>query len=353
MRRLFFAILLAGVVAVPLRADIIQQILFKVNGEIFTKTNLEERQIQALRERNLQFNPADTQNDDRLKQALLEVTPGIVANTIDEMLLLQRGRELGYELSDEQFQQILENIKKENKIETDAQFQAALDQEGLTLAAFRSQVERQLIISRVQQVEVMPKLTISEEEARAYYDGHREEFRTQATVTLREILVKVDNPQPDAVNVAADEEARAKIDAIGRRLEAGEDFTKVAGEVSDAASKANGGLIGPLNRSEINPTFLTTLDAMKPGDVTEPIRTSQGYQLLKLEAVTTAEVQPFEQARDLIADKVYGEKQRAEFDTYLTKLRSQAIIEWKNEDLKKLYDQYLEKRKVAAVSGHQ
>jgi len=351
MRRLLFAILLAGVSAASLRADIVQQILVKVNGEIFTKTDLEERQVQALRQRNLQFDPADVQNDERLQQALLEVTPGILADAIDEMLLLQRGRELGYQLSDEQFEQILDNIKKENKIETDAQFQAALDQEGLTLATFRSQVERQLIISRVQQVEVMPKLSISEDEARAYYDAHPEAFKTQATVTLREILVKVEGTQADAVNVAADEAARAKVEAVRKRIEAGEDFAKVAGEVSDAPSKANGGLIGPLNREEINPGFLATLDAMKPGDITDPIRTSQGYQLLQLESETKAELQPFDQARDLIADKVYGDKQRAEFDSYLAKLREQALIEWKNEDLKKLYDQYIEKRRTTAASS--
>ncbi len=351
MRKLLFTILLAGVAATSLRADIVQQILVKVNGEIFTKTDLEERQVQALRERNLQFDPADAQNDERLKQALLEVTPGIMANVIDEMLLLQRGRELGYQLSDEQFEQILDNIKTENKIETDAQFQAALDQEGLTLTAFRSQVERQLIISRVQQVEVMPKLSITEEEARAYYDAHPEAFKTQATVTLREILVAVPSAQPGAVNVAADEAALAKIEAIRKRLDAGEDFATVGGEVSDAPSKANGGLIGPLNREEINPSFLVTLDALKPGDITDPIRTAQGYQLLQLESETKAELQPFEQARDLIADKVYGEKQRAEFDSYLTRLREQALIEWKNEDLKKLYEQHIQNRRTTAASG--
>lgn len=351
MRRLLVAIVLAGVAATPLGADIVQQILVKVNGEIFTKTDLEERQVQALRERNLQFDPADAQNDERLKEALLEVTPGILASAIDEMLLLQRGRELGYQLSDEQFEQILENIKKENKIETDAQFQAALDQEGLTLAMFRTQVERQLIISRVQQAEVMPRLSISEDEARAYYDAHPEVFKTPATVALREILVRVESTQPGAVNVAADEAALEKIEAIRKRLEAGEDFATVAGEVSDAPSKANGGLIGPLNREEINPSFLETLDAMSPGDVTEPIRTAQGYQLLQLESKTESELQPFEQARDLIADRVYGDKQRVEFESYLARLREQALIEWKNEDLEKLYDQYLEKRRTTAVSG--
>lgn len=352
MRTFLASLLLAGVSALPLRADIIQQILVKVNGEIITKTDLEERQIRALRDRNLQFNEANLGSDETLKQALMEVTPPILANAIDEMLLVQRGRELGYRLTDEQFAQILDNIKKENRIETDAQFQAALDQEGLTMAAFRRQIERQLLISRVQQIDVMSKLTISEEEARKYYDAHPDEFRSESTVTLREILVAVESIKAGAVNVAADEAAQEKAEALRARVLAGEDFATIAAEFSDAASKANGGLIGPINREEIAPAFLKMLDGMAPGDVSEPIRTTRGYQILKLESATTAELQPFEQARDLIADKVFGEKQQVEFENYLVKLRSQAIIEWKNQDLKKLYDQYMAKT-LPAASSHE
>jgi peptidyl-prolyl cis-trans isomerase SurA len=350
MKKVLLALLLAGVPTTLLAADIIQQILVKVNGEIITKTDLEERQVDVLRQRELQFDRSDLENDETLRQVLLEVTPRILANAIDELLLIQRGRELGYRLTDEQFQQILDNIKEENNIETDAQFQAALDQEGLTLEAFRAQVERQLIVSRVQQAEVMPRLSISEDEARSYYEGHIDEFTSKPTVTLREILVRVESLEPDAVNVAADEEARAKIEAVRTRLLAGEDFVTLVAEASDAASRANGGLIGPLNVDEINPTFLIVLDTMSPGDITEPIRTTQGYQLLKLESRTGAEVQPFEDARDLIADKVFEEKQRAEFEKYIAKLREQAIIEWKNEELKKLYDQYMQAA-AASVSS--
>ena len=327
--------------SLPVRADIIEQILVKVNGDIITKTDLEKRQIRALRERNLQANPADLQNDETLKKVLLEVTPQILVSAIDEILLVQRGRELGYRLVDEQFKQIIENIKKENKIETDAQFQAALDQEGMTMEEFRRQIERQLLVSRVQQNEVAPKLSINEEEAKRYYDQHPQEFTSSPNITLREIIVNVATLKPGEVNVAADEEALEKVKQIGARVTAGEDFGKVAAEVSDAPSKANGGLIGPINRSEVSPAILTLLDGMKPGDVTEPIRTQRGYQLLQLEAATEATVQPFDQVRDLIADKVYDEKARVEFGKYLEKLRAQAIIEWKNADLKKLYDDRL------------
>jgi len=77
-------------------AEIIEQILVKVNGEILTKTDLEQRQVQAIRSKGIQ--PGD---DAAMKKAIEEVTPEIVANAIDEMLLTQQGKELGYKLSDE------------------------------------------------------------------------------------------------------------------------------------------------------------------------------------------------------------------------------------------------------------
>jgi peptidyl-prolyl cis-trans isomerase SurA len=348
MKRILTTVLLVGVAALPLRADILEQILVKVNGDIITKTQLEAQQVRALRQRNLPYDEKDLQGDDAtLKKALVEVTPEILVNSIDEMLLLQRGRELGYKLSDEQFKQILENIRKENKIETDAQFQQALDQEGLTMEQFRHQIEQQLIISRVQQVEVMPKLSISEEEAKRYYDTHKTEFMGESTVTLREILINVPTLKPGEMNVAAEEEAKAKAEAIRARVMRGEDFAKVAGEVSDAPSKANGGLIGPIKTADIDPNVLKILDELKVGDITQPIRTPRGFQILKLEAETKGDLQPFDKARDLIADKVYAEKQRTEMAKYIEKLRDQAIIEWKNEDLKKMYDDYLASHKIA------
>ena len=63
-------------------------------------------------------------------------------DAVDELLLLQRGKELGYTMTDEQFKSIVENIKKENKLEDEAQFEAALKQEGMTMADLRKQLER-------------------------------------------------------------------------------------------------------------------------------------------------------------------------------------------------------------------
>src|SRR5439155_23470775 len=123
-----------------------------------------------------------------------------MVDAVSEMLMVQRGKELGYKLTDEQFKSIVDNIRKENKLDSDEKFKAALKQENMTEADLRRQIERNVLVSRVQQVEVFGKIGITEDEARVYYDTHLQEFTTPATVTLREILISVPN-DGNTVNV--------------------------------------------------------------------------------------------------------------------------------------------------------
>jgi parvulin-like peptidyl-prolyl isomerase len=339
-RKLAIPALVLGLVAVgtSIRGEIIEQIIVKVNGEILTKTELENRQITALRQTGQQIDPKT--DDAQLRKMLDQITPQLLVNTVDEMLLVQRGRELGYRMADEQFNSVLDNIKKDNKIESDEQFQAALKAENMTLADLRKNLERQMIVSRVQQNEVMSKIAVNDEEARAYYDAHRAEFTTPRTITLREILVNVPGDGQN-INVGRDEEARGKITSIRQRAMNGESFEKLAADLSDAPSRTNAGLIGPLSISDLSPDLQKLLEPMKAGDITQPIRTPRGYQVLKLESATTAETKSFDAAREEISNRVFTDKRRDEFEKYLQKLRAQAIIEWKNAEVKKAYDQGL------------
>ena len=337
------AFVIVTALVVPMRAQILEQVLVKVNGDIITKTDLETRQIAALRERlNSPVDAAALKNDEALKKALLEVTPDLLVAAIDELLLMQLGREKGYKLQDEQFQGWMKDMREKNNLQDDAKFQAALKQEGMTIDDLRKQVERGFLMQRVQQDEIGQKLQITEEEARQYYLAHKNEFVEPSSVTLREIFIEVPTTTQggeEGVRVGAEDEAKKEADATRARIAAGEDFGKVAAEVSDSASKANGGLIGPLPLSDISEGLRKTLEAMKPGEVTQPTRTAKGFQIIKLEAMKSAEPQPFEAVRDLVADKVYDARQQTEMRKFSARIRSQAIIEWKNQDLKKLYEQ--------------
>ncbi|HUR96811.1 MAG TPA: peptidylprolyl isomerase, partial [Pyrinomonadaceae bacterium] len=169
----------------------------------------------------------------------------------------------------------------------------------------------------------------------------RAEFTSPQTVTLREVFVAVPG-DGTTLNVGRDEEAREKAEGIRRRALAGDSFEKLAADLSDAPSRANAGLIGPLNLNDLSQDIRDLIAPMKPGDVTAVLRASKGYQILKLESVSAPEVMPFDKAREEISNRVFTDKRNEEFQKYLVKLRGQAIIEWKNQDLKKAYDRGLQ-----------
>lgn len=324
---------------------ILEQVLVKVNGEIFTKTDLEQRQIEALRTANRQVNnPGDLKNDASLKAALVELTPGLIVDAIDELLLVQRGKELGLQPNATQLKDTVERIKKQNNITTDAQFRTALQQSGMTYEEFEKNLEKEYTKERVKQQEIMTKIQLTEEESREYYRTHTKEFEKPAAISIRDIFIAVPTSVQGGqvvTNVAADDETAKKIADIRARLLKGEDFTKLVAEFSESPSKANGGLIGPINISELAPQVHELLDKMKIGDVSEPIHTPTGYQLIKLETRTAPTPEAFEAVRDDIANRIGSSRMDAEQKKYIDRLRAQAIIEWKNDELKKLYDRKL------------
>ena len=346
---LLVAVAFAAARAEVARAEVIEQILVKVNGEIFTKSDLEARQVSVLRQQlgqqvDLKSDPTDAQ----LRKMLDDVTPDLIVSVVDEMLVVQRGKELGYKLSDEQFQSVLANIKKDNKIDSDEQLQAALKQENLTMADLRRNLERQMLMQRVQQNEVLGRIAVSQEEARKYYDAHQSEFTKPQSITLREILVSVPG-DGTRINVGLDEEARDKANQIRQRALAGESFEKLAADLSDSPSRANAGLIGPFSVSDLAADLRKMIETMKAGNISDVLRSPTGYQILKLESSTPTEIMPFEQAREQISDRVFTDKRRVEFEKYLEKLRAEAIIEWKNPEIKKAYDVGLERVKTGVA----
>lgn len=343
----FAAFALVCTFVAPLGAEIFEQVLVKVNGDIITKTEFEQRQVAELRNRPELANVSPTSPE--LRKAVAEITPNLILAAVDELLLVQRGREMGWALGDEQFNTFLAAIKKQNNLEDEDKFLAALKQEGVTLPELRRNYEKSMLVTQVQRVEVNDKIGVTEEEAKAYYAEHAKEFTTPSEVTLREILIEVPTTEK-GVNVAQDDEMKAKTEALRARLLAGEPFPRMAADFSAAPSRANGGLIGPLRQDELAPAFQKVLEPMKVGDITEPIRTTRGYQLLKLESRTETRVQSFADARNAIGQRVAETKRQGELQKYLDRLRSQATITWRNDELKRAYEQALATRQAATAA---
>lgn len=326
--------------APPSGSSIVQKIIVKVNGEILTQTELEQLQIQALRSMP---NVQQLTSNEALQQALGQVTPGVLLTAVNDLLLVQRGKELGYRLSDDRFQETIDNVKAENNL-TDESLAQALRDEGMTMAEYRSMMERTLIKQAVTSEEIIGTPNLTEAEMRTYYRGHPDEFQIPATVTLREIFVPVATTGTGAqmtYNAAEDQAAREKVAAARERILAGEDAVAVVNEVSEGATKATGGLIGPVNLGDINPAIGNAVGELGPGQVTEPIRMQNGYHVFMVDTRTESATAAFEDVREQIYQSILLSRVDAESEKYLQRLRAQAVIEWKDESARQQYEQAL------------
>lgn len=325
-------------------STIIERVLVRVNGEILTQSQLTNLQIEALREREQPPSPAE------VEPAIAEITPALLVASVDNLLLVQHGRQLGLTFTQEQFQQAIENIKKANKLD-DAALAKVLAQDGLTLEDIRQRLEQSYFIQGVEQREIGPSMTITLEEQRQYYKRHSDQFMTPLTISIRELLIPVATRTQggqEVFSVGDDEAAKATIEQVRTRALAGEDFTALVTAHSDSATKANGGLIGPVNVEDLSPALKDMFAKLEPGQISEPLRTTRGYQIFKLEERSTPTMRPFDEVRREIETAIRMERLEPEKQKLLARLRTQAVIEWKDDSLRQIYD-----RQIASTQAQQ
>jgi peptidyl-prolyl cis-trans isomerase SurA len=379
MKRVLLAIIATvalGPVSQPLKAQnpapapapkstIIQKVIVKVNGEIFTQTELEFEQIQALKQQNQAVQNGETLTDARIAAALAPITPALLVNAVDELLLVQHGRELGAKFTEDRFKTAIDTLKSANKdqldqyakannVTFDQAFDALLKEEGMTLAQLRVRVERAFFEQVVSQKELAKSMTLTEEEAKQYYNTHKTEFLKPATVSVREIFVNVPTTMVNnqaTVSAGADDDAKAKITAARERALKGEDFVALVNEISDSSTKSNGGLMGPVPLSDLNPVIAAAIEKLKPGEISEPLRRAGGYQILKLETRVDAEPESLEKSKDAIAQKILDSRLEVEKSKFIQKLLTQAVIEWKDDNFKQMYETERAARLKAATGG--
>ncbi|MEO7191763.1 MAG: peptidyl-prolyl cis-trans isomerase [Vicinamibacterales bacterium] len=319
------------------KTALLERIIVRVNGEILTQSELTQRQIDVLQEQLQDKTKPST--DAALQAEIDKVTPDVLVESVDELLLVQRGREMGAKYTDEQFKQSLEKIKKDNKLD-DAAFKTALAQQGLTVDELRQQLERSYLKLEVQRREIGPSMTITQEEQRQYYDRHKDRFMTPVTITLREIFIPITSTAingKDVVNPADEAAARQKIDDLRARAVKGDDFAALVSEASESSTKAKGGLVGPLNLDDLNPALQEAIAGLQPGGVSAPLKGAKGYQLFELEARSVPELKPFEGVRAQIQQALQDERLEPETQKLLARLRTQAVIEWKDDNYRQLY----------------
>jgi parvulin-like peptidyl-prolyl isomerase len=290
----------------PVSAEILERIIVKVNGEIVTQTEFQARQLAAAQAARVE--------PDRVGQFLRENNAKILQEAIDDILLVQRAEDAGLRLPPHYIDDVIDGIKKDNKIESEAQFQEQLAREGMTLEDLKRNIERSIVRRQILSRDIEGKITVSESEARAEYDRRIADFTKPATVSLLEILVK-------------DEGADALAREILARARGGEDFASLARIYSASPTKSTGGDLGRLAHGDLNPELEKIAFALPVGAISDPIPSAGGYRILKVTEKTEGSVVPFDEAKEAIKQRLMQERWAKEYDVYIQGLRKNAIVD--------------------------
>jgi len=172
--------------------------------------------------------------------------------------------------------------------------------------------------------EVTNKVEVSEEDMKAYYESHKDEFNMPEMVRARHILIKTDPSASDNDN----KKAREKAEDILKKIKAGEDFAKLAADLSDdPGSKTKGGDLGFFPKGIMVKSFEDVAFSLKPGEVSGIVETQFGYHIIKVEEKKEAGMEPFDTAKEKIKQKLLPEPTKIKIKEFIEKAMKDANIE--------------------------
>lgn len=257
-----------------------------------------------------------------------EVTRRAVDQIIARAILVQAARDAKIKADPEAVKKALDMQRAQ--FATPAAFNKMLTEVGITEADLTTLEEERNMIQRFVETTIMPTITVTDDEARAYVAKHPEEFKHPEQVKVRMILVQVPEGA-DAATVAA---AKAKADAALARVQKGEDFARVASQLSDDRSKANGGDVGWVHRGMLLPDLDAPVFALKVGGITPVIKTKYGFQILRVDDRRDAGVFTADEVRDRVRGYLRELRTREAVQKLVAERRAVAKIEALDPEVK-------------------
>jgi len=322
----FFAILILTLSATSIFAQegemqVVDEVIAQVNDDVITLSMLKKEtkdRIEALKQSGMTE-----------QQAMDEVSkrqPELIATLINERLLLQRGKELelANEIEAEVNRRMLQ-IANEQGITSIEKLYEAMRQSGLVPEDVRRTMRNEMMKQAVLQQEVDRRvyLGFSSEEVKKFYDTHPDKFRKPESIKLSEIYIS---------SIGKDEAAvKTRVLELIAQARAGADFGALA--AANSEREKNGqrtapqdkGYVGEFDVPNLREDLAAALKDVKVGGVTEPIRVSEGFQILRVDARTPAGTAPtFNDNR--VREAMLIERQPKEREAFLQSLRNEAFI---------------------------
>jgi peptidyl-prolyl cis-trans isomerase SurA len=292
---------------------VVEDVVVHVNDQIISRSDV-ERAEQQLAEEDRQTGATAAEAAERQKNLLRDM--------IDKQLLLSRGKELGINADAEVIRR-LDEIRKQNHMDTMEDLEKAARQQGVSFEDFKAGIRDNVITQQVVRDEVGRRLQITQGQEQAYYDAHKQEFAQPEQIKLSEILI----PTSADANDAAVAQAKTKADDIEAKLKAGGNFEALAKANSGGPTADKGGDLGLYKRGALAKVLEDQTFGLKAGEWTQPIRTRQGFVILKVTDHIAAGVPPLKDVEQQIQEAMYSEQMQPALRAYLTKLREEAYID--------------------------
>jgi peptidyl-prolyl cis-trans isomerase SurA len=356
MRKMFFVLLGLSLVPAFAAGQVVEEIVARVNNAIITRSEF-------LRSKDQLKDDVKQQDPNNADQLFADREKDILRDLIDQQLLLEKGKDLGI-TGDTDLIKRLDQMRKDMKLETMEELEKAATAQGISYEDFKQNMRNQIVTQKVIGEEVGSHLSITTEEQQKFYDEHKRELEQPESIRLSEILIApekiadkpaaakpADSANPDSnsadssknqnsaeVNKVASKEAaeaqalaaaEAKANDLLKQIRAGASFEDIAKKNSSGASAAQGGDLGVFKRGMLDKALEEKTFAMKSGELTDVIRSKQGYLILKVTDHQTAGIPPFKDVASKIQDRLYFEKLQPALRVYLTKLREEAYIDIK------------------------
>ncbi|MBI5068873.1 MAG: peptidylprolyl isomerase [Deltaproteobacteria bacterium] len=303
--------------------EVVNRVAAVVNGDVLTLLDLEEKAGAELRRADAE--PAGPARDRARARVLRAAFDALLA----DKLIDAQVKELALEVSDAEVSAVIEDTKKRYGLD-DETLDRALLNEGLTRPLYRAKVKRDLESFRVLSLKVRSRINVSDEDLRNHYQQHLSDYASGQEIRVRHIFLSLAPGAP-----AADEaKVREKAQRALQRVRGGEDFAKVAREVSQGPSAADGGDLGWLRRGVVQPEVERAAFALETGHLSDLVRTRTGFQILKVEERRGGQPRPFDEVKDEIRDRLTNDQADAARAQYVAELKKDAFIEVRLPELK-------------------
>jgi peptidyl-prolyl cis-trans isomerase SurA len=314
---------------------VVEEIIARVNNEIITRSEYVRSRDQLKQEVQQQ----DAANADR---AFAEKQRDVLRDLIDQQLLLQKGKDLGI-TGDTELIKRLDEMRKQMNLGTMEELEKAAEAQGASYEDFKQNMRTQIITQRVIGQEVGSHLAMNKEDVKKFYEQHRAEMEQPEQVRLSEILIAPKTPAKPAPSAEAKPEppseaeteaalaaAQAKAQDVLDQFHKGAKFADLAKKYSDGPSAKDGGDLQSFKRGTLSKELEDKVFALKAGEVTDVIRTKQGYVILQATEHQMAGIPTMKEVEPRIQDALYMQKLQPALRAFLTTLREEAFIDIKN-----------------------